>query len=116
MITEAFEAFKKGMFIHERTIMSVEELDYAYKTSGVDGIVKWMIENMDELAFATYNKPFFYAMAYAGIGEKEKAFEWLEEAYEVRSYFMTTIGVEPSLDDLRSDPRFDELLEKIGLK
>jgi len=115
MITEAFEAFKKGLFIHERTIMSVEELDYAYKTSGVDGIIKWMIENMDELAFATYNKPFFYAMAYAGIGEKEKAFEWLEEAYEVRSYFMTTIGVEPAFDDLRSDPRFDELLEKIGL-
>jgi TolB-like protein/Tfp pilus assembly protein PilF len=116
MIPEAVEAFKQAVSLDERTKIYVEDIDHAYKTSDYEGMAKWILENMEKWAFAVYNRPFFYAMAYAWIGEKDKAFEWLERAYEVRSYFVTTIGVEPALDNLRSDPRFGALLKKIGLE
>ena len=110
MIPEAVEAFKEIVPPDQ-----MEEFDHAYMTSGYDGFVKCIIENMEEWVFSIYNQTFYSAMAYAKIGEKDKAFEWLEEAFEVRSRFATTIGVEPMLDSLRSDSRFEKLLEKIGL-
>jgi serine/threonine protein kinase/tetratricopeptide (TPR) repeat protein len=116
MTPEGVEAFKQAMSLDERTKIYVDDIDDAYKTSGYEGMAKWFIESMEKWTFAVYNRPFFYAMAYASIDNKDKAFEWLERAYEVRSYFVTTIGVEPALDNVRSDPRFGELLKKIGLE
>jgi serine/threonine protein kinase/tetratricopeptide (TPR) repeat protein len=116
MTPEGVEAFKQAMSLDERTKIYVDDIDDAYKTSGYEGMAKWIIDNMEEWTFQVYNRPFFYAMAYASIDNKDKAFEWLERAYEVRSYFVTTIGVEPALDNVRSDPRFGELLKKIGLE
>jgi len=116
MIPEAFEVFKQMMSLNEQANIYVEEFDHAYKTSGYEGCLKWLIENMGKWTSQDYNHPFYYAVAYARIGDKDKAFEWLEKVYEMRSLFITTIGVEPSLDGLRSDPRFDELLIKVGLK
>jgi hypothetical protein len=52
---------------------------------------------------------------YAQAGEVEKAFAWLEKAYQRRVSVLTNIGVDPAFDPLRSDPRFDDLLRRIGL-
>ena len=48
-------------------------------------------------------------MIYAGLGEKDQAFAWLEKAYDDRSSYMVYLKVEPMLDRLRSDSRFDDL-------
>jgi len=114
MIPEAVGAFEK-MLVESGSMTLVEEFDAAYKTSGYEGCVRWIIDNMDRWNYVTYLRPFIYAMAYAEIGEKDKSFDWLEEAYKVNSRMITTMGVEPALDSLRSDPRFDELLKKVGL-
>jgi serine/threonine-protein kinase len=50
-----------------------------------------------------------------GLGEKDQAIEWLQKAYEERSSFLVSINVSPAYDSLRSDPRFKELLKKMGL-
>lgn len=56
-------------------------------------------------------------MIYASLGEKDQAFAWLDRAYDARSAFMTVgILASPDYDPLRSDPRFDALLRKMGLK
>ncbi len=54
----------------------------------------------------------------SGLGEKEKAFEWLEKAYEDRSIGSTfaRIKVDPIYDPLRSDPRFADLLRRMNLQ
>jgi len=49
------------------------------------------------------------------LGEKEKAFEWLEKAYEARDFDLCEIKVDPELDPLRSDRRFADLLQRIGV-
>jgi TolB-like protein/DNA-binding winged helix-turn-helix (wHTH) protein/Tfp pilus assembly protein PilF len=59
--------------------------------------------------------PFDLAVALAYAGESDKALTWLERAFEARAYGITYIGVDPTFDRLRSDPRFVLLLRRIGL-
>ena len=54
------------------------------------------------------------AFIYIGLGEKDKAFEWLEKTYEQREAFLDLLKVEPMYDSLRSDPRFQDLLERMN--
>jgi len=56
------------------------------------------------------------ALVYSGLGNKDKAFEWLDRAYRERDYRLCRMKSEPMWDDLRSDPRFFDLLKKIGLE
>jgi serine/threonine protein kinase/TolB-like protein len=62
-----------------------------------------------------YVHPSSLAMVHVGLGEKEKAWEWLERGYEERDPLLTFIVVEPKWDPLRSDPRYADLLRRIGL-
>ena len=55
------------------------------------------------------------ALIYAGLGEKTEAFKWLEEAYRNHDVGLVYLKVDPCLDPLRSDPRFDDLLHRVGL-
>lgn len=55
------------------------------------------------------------AMVYVGLGDRERAFAWLERAYEERSNRLAYLRLEPVWRDLHGDPRFDRLLERIGL-
>ena len=56
-----------------------------------------------------------FARIYAGLGDKDQAFAWLEKAYEERSTGLYWLKVDPIWDPLRSDPRFNDLLRRIGL-
>jgi hypothetical protein len=56
----------------------------------------------------------FIAGVYARLGERDHAFQWLDEGYRNRDFFMTFAKTDPAMDPLRSDPRFAALLKKIG--
>lgn len=62
-------------------------------------------------------KEFTYeiALVYAGLKENDKALDWLERAYDDRSYHMIYIKIDPRLDPLRAHPRFQQLLRRVGL-
>ena len=55
------------------------------------------------------------ALAYAGLGKKDEAFRWLEEAYKAHDEGLTNLKIDPCLDPLRSDPRFADLVRRVGL-
>jgi hypothetical protein len=55
------------------------------------------------------------AEIHAALGDKDKAFSWLEKAYEQHDSFLVRLKVEPALDALRSDKRFEELLHRMSL-
>jgi tetratricopeptide (TPR) repeat protein len=74
---------------------------------------------LDELLILAQKGNAVYAgvgFIYYRLGEKDKAFEWLERAYQAREAELIYLGVDPHLDDLRSDPRCITLLQKMGLR
>ena len=56
-----------------------------------------------------------FAVVYVGLGDKEQAFAWLEKAYEERTNFLAYLKVQTTFDPLRSDPRFADLVRRVGL-
>jgi len=73
---------------------------------------------LDELLQLNRRKPIdphAIAIAYAGLGDKDQALNWLEKAYERHSMELTSLKVNPEYDFLRSDPRFQDLLHRVGL-
>jgi TolB-like protein/Tfp pilus assembly protein PilF len=55
------------------------------------------------------------ALIYTGLGKKQEAFQWLEEAYKAHDVGLIYLKIDPCLDPLRSDPRFDDLVHRVGL-
>lgn len=88
----------------------------AYETSGWQGVR----QKIFEVQKLNEQKPSanLYAMARqcALLGDKEQAFEYLNKAIEKRQGQMIQLNVEPAFDNLRDDPRFDELVRRVGLK
>lgn len=77
----------------------------------------WKGRLEQELADSQSEPPSTFDLAeiYAQLGEKDKAFEWLEKAFAERTYTMMYLNVAPNLDPLRSDPRFADMLRRVGL-
>jgi hypothetical protein len=59
---------------------------------------------------------YLFAVVYDGLGDKEQTFAWLEKAYQDRTFFLIWLKFEPRFDSLRGDPRFQDLLQRIGLQ
>lgn len=63
-----------------------------------------------------YIPPHFIAIVYFALDEIDLGFEWLEKAYEDRTYGLALLKIAPAYDSIRSDPRFMMLLKKVGLE
>jgi hypothetical protein len=59
--------------------------------------------------------PMVIASAYVGMGDSDQAIAWLEKAYAQHSNGLTVLAVDPAYDPLRGDPRFQDLLRRVGL-
>jgi serine/threonine protein kinase/Tfp pilus assembly protein PilF len=90
-------------------------LGYAHAVLGDREKAEHLIRELNELSKQTFVSPFFVATIYTGLGEKDKAFEWLEKAYEARSYWLMCLNADPQFDSLRSDCRFTSLLRRTGV-
>jgi len=62
-----------------------------------------------------YVSPEAIAIVYAGLGDKDQAFAWLERALDDRTWSLYLLRVEPMLDGIRADPRFERLIQRVGL-
>jgi serine/threonine protein kinase/Tfp pilus assembly protein PilF len=86
-----------------------------YAESGNKSQALKVLAEMMEMSKPGQPSPYAIAALYAALGEKERAFEWLEKVYEQRSYHVVFLNADPALDGLRGDPRFTDLLRRIGL-
>lgn len=75
-----------------------------------------MLEELRRIAKPQEPAPFRMAMIHIGLGETDRAFEWLEKAIAAREWQMVLLNVEPAFDDLRSDTRFAALVDRVGLR
>jgi DNA-binding winged helix-turn-helix (wHTH) protein/TolB-like protein/Flp pilus assembly protein TadD len=90
-------------------------LAYAYAVSGKRDEALKILSQQKELAKQRYISPFNFAIIYTGLGDKVKAFEWLEKSYQERSQPMDHIKMRPMFDSLRSDARYADLLRRMNL-
>jgi hypothetical protein len=74
-----------------------------------------VLDELEKLSERRHVSPYSVANVHIGLGDKEQAFAWLERAYREHSHFLALIKIDPRLDSLHCDPRFDDLLERIGL-
>jgi eukaryotic-like serine/threonine-protein kinase len=73
------------------------------------------ISRLKALAAQRYVDPVYIAQVYAVLGDRDRAFEWLQKAYEDHAWYLVHLAVAPQWDPLRSDPRFGDLLRRINL-
>jgi len=73
------------------------------------------LAQMHQAAKQRYVSAYSFATAYAGLGDKDQAFQWLERSNADRAWEILYLKVDPLLDNLRSDPRFPDLVKRVGL-
>lgn len=115
---EAFEWWMKMLALDKESDEALQAYRAAYQSSGWQGLMLERARRCDEASLKrNYRGVYFQgAVEHAKAGQKDKAFEYLEKSYQRRESWMTLLKVEPGLDSLRDDPRFDELVERVGLK
>lgn len=94
---------------------ALAEIGRVYGMTGQTSQALGTVEMLKKISRDRYVSPYFVAIPYVGLGDKDRAYEWLEKAYQDRSWPMVFLKVEPTFDPLRSDDRFQGLLKRIGL-
>ena len=89
-------------------------LGYMLGRAGRAGDAQKVIDELKERSRQGYIAPFNLAMIYAGLGVKEETLEWLEKAFDDRSMWLIFLNAYPIFDDLRPDPRFQDLVRRMG--
>ncbi len=92
----------------------VEELGYVYAAAGREDELRTTLEELRGLSARRYVSPFYMAAIFVAQGEHDEAFDWLRRAVDERDPNLTFLKVEPKFDDLRSDPRYAEVLRRVG--
>ena len=110
-LTEATEEFQKAVTLDDLPWYKAS-LGYAYAASGDRAKAEQVIRDLDELAKKQYVSPALRASVYLGLGEKGKALDWIEKAYEDRDP-MLWWKTDQLYDSVRNEPRFLALMEKV---
>jgi TolB-like protein/Tfp pilus assembly protein PilF len=90
-------------------------LGYTYARMGMQAEAQAILKELTAASQKRYISPTHIAAIHLALGHRDLAFQWLDKAYEQRSSSLAMLRVNPRFDSLRSNPRFVELLKKIGL-
>jgi eukaryotic-like serine/threonine-protein kinase len=115
MFEEAIAEFEKGIRLSGGDPRMAAARGHAYAVSGRKERANNAIAELRSLSSQRYVAPAEIALVYTGLGDKEKAFEWLERAYQDHSPWLIWLKVDPRFDTLHSDPRYADLLRRMGL-
>jgi len=111
--TDALSLMEKGMSLAGRTPLFVSMWGYVNARAGKTQEALASIEELKRRP--SYTLPLFLARVNAGLGRSDEAINWLEQAYTDRSESIVWLKVDPSLESLRSEPRFRELVRRVGV-
>jgi TolB-like protein/DNA-binding winged helix-turn-helix (wHTH) protein/Tfp pilus assembly protein PilF len=114
---EGMAEVEKGVAIARDSPFTLTGLGYGYAVVGKRAEAQKVLDTLNELSKHEYVSPVWRVKIYAGLGDKDKAFAWLEKAYEDRSIVSVAfLKTNPMLDPLRSDTRFADLLRRTNLQ
>jgi tetratricopeptide (TPR) repeat protein/predicted Ser/Thr protein kinase len=107
--TEAYDWFRKFLADRKANDETVQAFEKAFRTSGWRGVWREWIRRFDTVGGTTFDRALYHAQ----LGNRDEAFKYLRKVYEQREIWMTYLRVEPRLDPLRNDPRFQDLLKRV---
>jgi serine/threonine protein kinase/Tfp pilus assembly protein PilF len=113
---EAVSEFEKALALSPGNTIMQAALGHAYAVGGKMDQTMKILEELKQRSTSEYVPAFTLAMVYAGLGKGEEVFKYLEKAFEERSSWMVSLKVEPMFDSFRSDPRFTDLVRRVGLR
>ncbi|MGH9872470.1 MAG: tetratricopeptide repeat protein [Pyrinomonadaceae bacterium] len=112
--SEAIAALEKALTLDNNTSI-LGYLGYVYAASGKKAEAQKVLVELQEISKQRYVSPYSFAVVYAGLNDQDQAFEWLDRAYEARSFSLALLKVDTVFDNLHADPRFKELLKRMNL-
>jgi serine/threonine protein kinase/Tfp pilus assembly protein PilF len=115
MVREALPLIEKASGLSPGNAISLALLGYIHANLGQTREARGILERLTALSRERYIPALAFAVVHVGIEERDEAFAWLEKAYAERSNRLAYLGLEPTWDRLRSDPRLGSLLRRIGL-
>ena len=111
----AIKELQKAIAIAGRTSGLLALLGHAYAASGKQGEAQKILGELNKMSEQAYVSPYDLAILYLGLGDKDRALEQLNKAYDDRAGWIIYLKVEPIFDPLRSDARFVDLVRRVGL-
>jgi len=112
---EAISEFKKALPLSKGNSEATAALGHVYAVSGQKNEARRVLEALQDDSKHRYVSPDNQALIYAGLGEKNDAFEQLQKAYNEHGGQLIYLNVDLRFDSLRSDSRFQDLLKRVGL-
>ena len=115
MYEPAASEFREALGLSQERLLIHAQLGFAEGAAGRPEAARKILEDLTAASKQRYVSPYYFALVHAGLGETDAAFAYLEGAYHDRSRRLWALRLVPTWDNLRSDPRFGELLHRIGL-
>jgi len=115
MYREALPEFEKYSELDRGTARSIAYLGYTHARLNERNQALRALDELRAMSKQRYVSPASFCLVYTGLGQRDQAFEWLEKAYQERSRYIPLLKTGSILDPLRPDPRFADLLERVGL-
>jgi tetratricopeptide (TPR) repeat protein len=116
MFEQAIAEFRKAIALTEGAPVARASIGHAFAVAGRRQEARKVLgQLMEESKGSHYVSAYDVAAIHAGLGDRERAFEWLQNAYAERSSLLVHIKWDPRFDILRSDPHFQDLLRRVGL-
>lgn len=115
MPEKAIPELQKAVSLSGGSSLYLSSLAHAYATVGRRSEAETLLRQLHERAQRTYVPSFHIEIIYTGLEQEDQALVWLEKGYQEGSAWMVWLKVDPRLDVLRSDPRFQDLLHRVGL-
>jgi adenylate cyclase len=113
---EAVKGYQTLLMHSSTTADLAPKIMEIYKQDGIRGFLHWIIHEGLDLDNGIYNHPYWKAVCHSLLNEKDPAFKELEKLFELNSPRRAYIKIDPSLDNLRADPRFDEILKRLQIQ
>jgi TolB-like protein/Flp pilus assembly protein TadD len=112
-LRKGIRALESAAKLSRRNPTHLTRLGHAYAVAGKEREARTILEELHSRARRQYVSPVGIALVHLGLGDKEEALVWLEKAYQVRDFDLVTRN--PRLDPLRTEPRFQDLMRRVGL-
>jgi TolB-like protein/tetratricopeptide (TPR) repeat protein len=111
----AISAGEKAVNLSGGSPLMRAALAQTFATAGAAREAITILDDLQKLAKERYVAPHFFAGIYVGLGEHDRAIEYLEKSHAEHCHWLIYLHIDPSLDDLRNDSRFQDLLRRVGL-